>query len=126
MRVSHTDSRERRENGSSAVPSSNLIDEMYRSSFTQRLRDSISRAKDGETNPAFDPNNPNDRKHAAFSLAQSRNSDNQEVRIASDAINRNDTDSYIESKPGTHNPGRKARLAVINHVLLHRGSHETF
>ena len=126
MNNKHTDSRERQENGSSAVPSSNSIDEIYRSSFTQRLRDSIAKAKDGETNPAFDPNNPNDRKHAAFSLAQSRDSDNQEVRTASDAINRNDTDSYIESKPGTHNPGRDARLEVVKHILLHRGNHETF
>jgi len=126
MREFNTDSRERQENGSSAVPSSNSIDEVYRSSFTQKLRDSISRAKDGETNPAFNPNDPDDRKAAAFSLRQSRDSDTYEIKKASDALNNNRPDTYIESKPGTHNPGREARLAVINHVLLHRGSHETF
>ena len=54
MRELNTDSRERQENGSSAVPSSNSIDEMYRSSFTQRLRDSIAKAKGGETNPRLE------------------------------------------------------------------------
>ena len=116
----HTDSRERQENGSSAVPSSNSIDEMYRSSFTQRLRDSIVKAKGGETNPAFDPNNPNDRKHAAFSLRQSIGSDRHEYKQASNAVDIDRPDSYIESKPGEHNPGREARLAVLYHVLLHR------
>ncbi len=126
MMIPHADSHERQENGSSAVPSINSIDETYRSSFTQVLRNSIAKAKDGETNPAFNPSNSNDRKAAAFSLSQSRDSDNQEVKIASDTIDNKELSKYIEGEPGTHNPGRKARLAVVKHVLLHRGNHETF
>ena len=84
----------------------------YRSEFTNRIRSAVKRAKEGETNPAFDPTNPKDRSSAAKSLMIARQSDQIEVRNALKAIEGGSKElaSYIQT--GNPVPGYLSRTDI--------------
>jgi hypothetical protein len=102
----------------------------YRSEFTNRIRSAVKRAKEGETNPAFDPTNPKDRSSAAKSLMIARQSDQIEVRNALKAIEGGSKQltSYIQTGnpvPGylsrTDISGMEGRQNLVTKLVSYKG-----